>query len=434
MRIAWIGPMLNAAGGGASGVSRLLLTELSHRELYIDCYLPGDESLVPGGLRDHPRLRFICLKPSWEWNRWYSRNNLMAFLTGQIANLRAENRLARKLLQQHLAKPYDLVYQFSHIELSSLRRYRKRLPPIVMHPSVHAAGELRWHRKEATISTKTEKLIVRLGVRSLLNIRSMVQRRHIRIPARVLALSHNFAHDLISDYNVSPSEIDIIPNPIDLESFHPVSAEPQVLNDNNRTIILFVSRIALRKGVEQIVELSHRLNDLADKVEIQIVGYKSLWSDYMGLLKSINPRTTRYIGEVPNHEMARLYRGADLLVQPSKYEPFGLTVGEALACGVPVVASDKVGAAESVHPLCCRTFPCNDMEAFETEVRKLLRDIDDKPLKNQIARLSRAEAERLYSSSVIGDKLLLSFRKLISRERETSTLETVSGLTVGGNL
>lgn len=152
----------------------------------------------------------------------------------------------------------------------------------------------------------------------------------------------------------------------------------------------------------------------------------------MGLLKSINPRTAKYLSEVSHHEMAQLYRNADLLVQPSKYEPFGLTVGEALACGVPVVASDKVGAAESVHPLCCRKFPCNDMEAFEIEVRKLLQDISDTSLKNHISKLSRAEAERLYSSSVIGDKLLRSFGKLISGE--TRTLDTVTGLTVGRNV
>lgn len=426
--------MVSAAGGGASGVSRQLLLELASRELEIDCYLAGSWAAVPEELKKQANLRFICQKSSWEWNRWYSRNNFLAFVTGQAANLRTENRLARELLQRHRLQPYDLIYQFSHIELSSLRRYKKYLPPIVIHPSVHAHGELRWHKKEAELSKRTEKWLVRLGVRTLLTARSMVQRRHIQLPERVLALSQNFAQDLISDYGLSPSAIDIVPNPVDLQMFHPVSSHLQATAERSRcrTVILFASRIAVRKGVEQIVELSHRLDDLAENIEIQVVGNKSLWSDYMGLLQAMNQRTARYLGAVSYREIAELYRNADMLVQPSKYEPFGLTVGEALASGVPVVTSDKVGAAESVHPLCCRKFPCGDMRAFEIEVRKLLIDISDSNIKDRISKLSRAEAGRLYSSSVMGDKLLRSFASLISEE--TRTLQPASGLTSRRNI
>lgn len=431
MRIAWIGPMVQQ-GGGASGVALQLLRELGSRGIGVDCYMAGALESIPQGLKQFQSLTFICIESPWRWNRWYSRNNFMAFVTGQVANLLTENRLARLLYENHLDEPYDLIYQFSHIELSSLRRYRKLLPPIVLHPSVHAAGELRWHVKEADISRQTERWIVRLGVRTLLKIRSMVQRRHIRIPRRVLALSQNFAQDLVSDYGVAPNEIDIVPNPVDLNKFYPIGESSEVARKEGRSVILFVSRIAVRKGVEQIVELSHRIDDIADKVEIRIVGYKSLWSDYTALMKSINPRTAKYIYSVPFEEMANLYRDADLLVQPSKYEPFGLTVGESLACGVPVVASDKVGAAELVHPLCCRTFPCNDMDAFEHEVRKLVQDLSDESLKNRISNLSRAEAERMYSASVIGDKLVNSFRRLLPHD--TRTQEVVTGLTLGRNI
>lgn len=426
--------MVSAAGGGASGVSRQLLLELASRELEIDCYLAGSWAAVPEELKKQANLRFICQKSSWEWNRWYSRNNFLAFVTGQAANLRTENRLARELLQRHRLQPYDLIYQFSHIELSSLRRYKKYLPPIVIHPSVHAHGELRWHKKEAELSKRTEKWLVRLGVRTLLTARSMVQRRHIQLPERVLALSQNFAQDLISDYGLSPSAIDIVPNPVDLQMFHPVSSHLQATAERSRrrTVILFASRIAVRKGVEQIVELSHRLDDLAENIEIQVVGNKSLWSDYMGLLQAMNQRTARYLGAVSYREIAELYRNADMLVQPSKYEPFGLTVGEALASGVPVVTSDKVGAVESVNPMCCRTFSSNDMGAFENEVRKLLHDLSDKTLKHDISKLARAESERLYASSVVGDLLLRSFRQLV--DGQTNAVEARTGLEFGGSL
>jgi glycosyltransferase involved in cell wall biosynthesis len=55
----------------------------------------------------------------------------------------------------------------------------------------------------------------------------------------------------------------------------------------------------------------------------------------------------RRIGEVPDEQLARLYRGARCLAYPSLYEGFGLPIVEAMACGTPVVTSAG-GAPEEV--------------------------------------------------------------------------------------
>ena len=56
----------------------------------------------------------------------------------------------------------------------------------------------------------------------------------------------------------------------------------------------------------------------------------------------------RFLGFTNQSQLPAIYSGADLLVLPSEYEPFGLVVNEAMLCGCPVIASDRVGAARDL--------------------------------------------------------------------------------------
>lgn len=390
-------------------MGRQLLMELARQGVEIDCFFPGEIKYLPEVLLRQPKLRFFCQSSGWQWNRWYSRNNYMAFVTGQYANLKCEMKLARRLMQQHELKPYDLVYQFSHIEMHALRKYKRRLPPIVLHPSVHSAGELRWHRREAHLAKSSESLLTRAAVRCMLMARASVQKRHIRSADYVLSISRNFAADLSTDYRLPSEKTDyIVPNPIDLERFRPPAAplaQRLAGRKDDRITFLFVSRISVRKGTEMIVELSHRLQDLGGKVRILVVGNHSLWSDYRGLLNGLNPETAQYIGEVSGQEMMNLYHTVDALIQPSHYEPFGLTVGEALACGIPVISSDKVGASEGVDETCCRVFPVGDMAELERHARALFEELQTEK-REEIAKIARTEAVRLFSHTTIVTDLI----------------------------
>lgn len=410
MRIAWMGPMPNN-GGGATGAGRQFLAELSRQGVEVDCYFPGEMEALPEDLRNEKNLRFYILSSGFQWNRWYSRNNYLAFVTGQIANLRCEMKLARLLVKNHKRNPYDLVYQFSHIEMHALKKYKRHLPPIVLHPSVHAAGELQWHRKEEHLSRMSESWASRIAVRLLLLIRSNVQKKHIQAADYVISKSRNFAAEMMRDYSLKPEKVPcIIRNPIDIERFKPDPARMAKPPEGPVTF-LFVSRIAVRKGTEMIVELSHRFADLEGKVQIRIVGNHTLWSDYRGLLKDLNPRIAAYRSEISGKEMKRLYHTVDALIQPAHYEPFGNTVGEALACGLPVISSDKVGAAEGVDPLCCRIFPAGDINALEMQVRQLYQELLT-PKRKEISEAARSEAIRLYTNQVIVSDLIANLESM----------------------
>jgi glycosyltransferase involved in cell wall biosynthesis len=90
-----------------------------------------------------------------------------------------------------------------------------------MHPQVHAAGELAWHRREAALSAEVEPRSRRGAARTMLAARARLQRRAVHRARLVVAPSARFASDLAADCGVAPQRIRVVPNPIDLERYRP---------------------------------------------------------------------------------------------------------------------------------------------------------------------------------------------------------------------
>jgi glycosyltransferase involved in cell wall biosynthesis len=78
-------------------------------------------------------------------------------------------------------------------------------------------------------------------------------------------------------------------------------------------------------------------------------------------------------GVVPHAELGRLYRGAACLVYPSAVETFGLPPLEAMACGCPVVASNRTSVPEVVGDAALVVDP-DDIPALAAAIRRVLTD------------------------------------------------------------
>jgi glycosyltransferase involved in cell wall biosynthesis len=103
----------------------------------------------------------------------------------------------------------------------------------------------------------------------------------------------------------------------------------------------------------------------------------------------------RFLGFVNQSQLPACYAGADLLVLPSEYEPFGLVVNEAMLCGCMAAASDQVGAARDlIAPVDDSfTYPCGDVAALAALLRRALSDLQ------QLAKLRAAATERMKTWS-----------------------------------
>jgi glycosyltransferase involved in cell wall biosynthesis len=406
MRIAWIGGI--DQGGGVSGMSELLLEGLLRQEIQVDCYYSFGN--IPERLREIQNLTVIYIDPQWAWGRWYSRIPVGALLSSSFARMHAYNCLCDLLIENHARQPYNCIFQFSQTELFKLGRNLNRLPPIVIFPCVHAAGELRWHRRESGYALKSENFAIHYLVRAFLTYRAWVQKRQSHKPGLIIGMSQRFNDLVATDYDILPERQAVIYNPIPGQDSTAAEIADEAAYQRKIIKLLFISRISVRKGLEYIVELSKRLDDLAGEVQIDLIGGWTLWSNYCTHLKELNSNIARYLGGMSHADIMAIYDTADILLAPSLYEPGGIVVGEALSRGVCVVASDAVGSAEIVKGGCHRPFPAGDMDEFERQVRQLIEDL--KAHRQELRQGAREQAQKHFSPDKIVHDLVLLLRQV----------------------
>jgi glycosyltransferase involved in cell wall biosynthesis len=168
-----------------------------------------------------------------------------------------------------------------------------------------------------------------------------------------VAISAEIRRGLI-DMGVGPHKIASIPNGINTDNFCVVSSDQKMalrqrlLLPSDKVILIFTGRLAVSKGALLLIEVWKDLAERYDDTHLVLVGSgKGSFDDCENELKeyikanSLAQRVTM-TGEVENvHEYLN---ASDIFVFSSDYEGFGLSVLEALACGLVVVAT-QVGVA-----------------------------------------------------------------------------------------
>jgi glycosyltransferase involved in cell wall biosynthesis len=416
LHIAWLGSGPGRAdSGGVPGVAAELLVGLARLGHRIDCYLPGVGHAVPDRVAESPQVTFTWGTSNWRWDGWYNRTKIGAFVTGLIARAVGSIRLRREVTKKHEVDPYDLVYQFSNIEALAMPPSLRRSVPLVIHPETHIAGELKSMLAERKLSLRSQPPYVFAITISTMLIRVLVQRSRIRRASLLICISSVFRDHLVHDYGYPVERTTVIPNPVRLERFRAADCERGVEEPPR---ILVIGRISARKGLEDVTALARVLLQRDVQARLRIVGGPSLWSDYTKLLEDLPAANSEYVGRIPPAQIpAELSRG-DLLLQASKYEPFGLTVGEALAAGVAVVATTEVGAIEQVDRSVAGVVAPGDVEGMATAIAELLERLRASPADTRSR--ARAEAERLFAPEIVCREISAALGELVEERASSS--------------
>lgn len=186
----------------------------------------------------------------------------------------------------------------------------------------------------------------------------------IKRATNIIAESPYEEDDLVSYYNAPHKKISINPAGVDVERFNPkdkAKARERLHLDKNIKVILYVGRLDWRKGVGTlIVAIKNIIKKYPRKrLLLLIVGgsFKRGGDDEdrqkYNRLKTIAEKNhiadmVRFEGSIVQAKLPYYYATADIVVVPSYYEPFGIVPLEAMACKVPVVASNTGGLQYTV--------------------------------------------------------------------------------------
>jgi len=162
---------------------------------------------------------------------------------------------------------------------------------------------------------------------------------------RVIALTNREAQNL-QRLGVDPDRIRIIPNGVNLKEFEGIKQ-----SDEPREILrlLFVGRIyPQQKGLEHLLN-ALKILAIRWKLHLTLVGEDGGGLERVhALARTLGvEESVTFTGRLPRSELIRAYQAADVFVLPSLFEPFGIVLLEAMAAGLPVVAS-RVGGIPDV--------------------------------------------------------------------------------------
>lgn len=109
-------------------------------------------------------------------------------------------------------------------------------------------------------------------------------------------------------------------------------------------IFLFVGRLVAHKGVNDLIQVFKKIRN--ENAILVFVGDGPMRYDVEHATQMT--QKIRYLGRLSGESLLEIYHAADILVLPSHIEPWGLVVNEAMAVGLPVIVSDRVGCADDL--------------------------------------------------------------------------------------
>lgn len=321
-----------------------------------------------------------------------------------------------ELARTWYADPPDVVHaHFWMSGLAALAGARDLDVPVVQ--TFHALGAVKRRHQGADDTSPPQRLRLEAGV--------------AKAADRIVATCSDEVYELVAT-GVDPRTVDVVPCGVDLAHFTRSGPSwPRTADERGATLhrLVTVGRLVPRKGVETIIAALAEVPD----AELLVAGGPSadLLDDdpdasrlrRVARSHGVENRV-QLLGRVLREDLPALLRSADVAVTMPWYEPFGITPLEAMACGVPVVASAVGGLTDTV--LDGRTgmlVPPKRPDELAAALRGLLRE---DARRRRMAQAAHRRAHRGYAWSHVAARTAQVYERTVASARPVAASPAVA--------
>ncbi len=269
-------------------------------------------------------------------------------------------------------------------------------PPVSFVPEIVTIHDVLFetHRElfEGAFSERSVRLIRRSATRA----------------AAVLTVSEYSKQAILEAYELPEERVWVTPNAVDHGRFYPFEP-PLDLRAHyglERPFVLAVGRLEPRKNLEKLVRA---FSALPREVTLAIVGMSDFrFEAILDATKTLPDGTVKLLGAVPDAHLPALYNLAEALAYPSLAEGFGLPVLESMACGTPLLTSDR-GALSEVAGDAALYIDPEDVDSIADGLSQILTDSE---LRGKLSAAGLARSKR-FTWAETAQKTLAAYRSVL---------------------
>jgi glycosyltransferase involved in cell wall biosynthesis len=274
---------------------------------------------------DHFPMRMPGL---WELKHWTDFVEVTAFSAGTFPEPLAFSMRAWDHLRQRPGQ-FDIVHDNQSMGYGLLLIERQLGIPVLgtIHHPITVDRRLEMEAADGWY----KRLTLRRWY-SFTNMQTQVARRL----QRVVTVSENSFKDIVRDHKVDPERMAIVPVGVDVDLFRPL---PKVKPIPGRLVTTASADVTM-KGLRFLLEALAKLRTERDDLHLVVIGKRKPGGASDAAIQKLGLENhVEFVTGVPEQRIIELYSEAQLAVVPSLYEGFSLPAIEAMACGVPLVAT-----------------------------------------------------------------------------------------------
>jgi len=222
----------------------------------------------------------------------------------------------------------------------------------------------------------------------------------------IISVSNNTKDILTAKYRINKGRIKVIPNGVNTEKFTLLKNVKKI-----RDGMLFVGRLDERKGIQFLIESMPHIREKIRRIKLFVIGTGKLRRSLGKLIKHYNLEpNVEFLGFVPDDKLVEWYNRAEVVIVPSLFEGFGITLVESLACGTPVIGTKVPGIVDVIKngETGVLVTP-KDAGELANEVVHLLQN---KRLREDLGRTGRKEILEKFDWDTISENVNRFYRKI----------------------